>query len=244
MSWTLCANADAVAQAACARILHAAQLAISDRGSFKIVLAGGTTPLLCYRLLSAAASDWGKWHVYFGDERCLPPSDSQRNSMQAAAALLDRVAIPADQVHPIPAELGSAPAARSYTATITGATPFDLVLLGLGEDGHTASLFPDLAGINDPYRLTMPVTLNHLKHDRISMTLPVINNAKHVYFLVTGSQKAAIVKEILEGEGDFPAGLVAPRDGRLTFLLDAAAAHLLGKKLDASQNQPLSVNPE
>ena len=199
MSWTLCANADAVAQAACARILHAAQLAISDRGSFKIVLAGGTTPLLCYRLLSAAASDWGKWHVYYGDERCLPPSDSQRNSMQAAAALLDRVAIPADQVHPIPAELGAAPAARSYTATVTGATPFDLVLLGLGEDGHTASLFPghthpEAAIVVPVYQAPKPPS------ERVSLNFSTLSNSRQILFLVAGESKKSAVASWRRGD--------------------------------------------
>ena len=123
-------------------ILAAARSAIEQRGDFSLVLAGGSTPADCYTLLAAAQADWRRWHIYFGDERCLDPSDPERNSAMAAARLTDRVPIPAQQVHPIPTERGPQVAANDYRDTIRGQLPFDLVLLGMGEDGHTASLFP------------------------------------------------------------------------------------------------------
>ncbi len=131
-----------VAERAAELILAAATTAIAERGAFKLVLAGGSTPAACYRWLSKARADWDRWHIYFGDERCLDPQDSERNSVMAATHLTDRVSIPARQVHEIAAEQGPEAAARDYQALVRDALPFDIVLLGMGEDGHTASLFP------------------------------------------------------------------------------------------------------
>src|SRR5690606_9201955 len=123
-------------------IRRAAAQAIAARGRFAVVLAGGSTPRGVYARLAAADADWAKWHVYFGDERCRPAGHPERNDRMAREAWLDRVALPRQQIHPIPAELGADEAARRYAATLARLETFDLVLLGLGEDGHTASLFP------------------------------------------------------------------------------------------------------
>ena len=138
-------------------ILAAARSAIEQRGDFSLVLAGGSTPADCYTLLAAAQADWRRWHIYFGDERCLDPSAPERNSAMAAARLTDRVPIPAQQVHPIPTERGPQVAANDYRDTIRGQLPFDLVLLGMGEDGHVASLFPGSTALEETDRLVVAV---------------------------------------------------------------------------------------
>jgi 6-phosphogluconolactonase len=139
--WHALANADALAAAVAGRTLDLAHQAIEARGSFTIVLAGGATPLATYELLRAAEAAWSRWQIYFGDERCAHCDDPQCNSHMAKEAWL--VPIPPSQVHEIPAELGPEDGARRYAALVADVASFDLVLLGLGEDGHTASLFPD-----------------------------------------------------------------------------------------------------
>lgn len=141
--WHAVSHERALQQAAFEAILASATQAIYERHQFHLVLAGGNTPRGIYRRLSAAQTNWSAWHIYFGDERCLASVDSARNSRMAAAVWLDCVPIPPAQIHPIPAELGAFQAAQMYAATLQTVGDFDLVLLGLGEDGHTASLFPD-----------------------------------------------------------------------------------------------------
>lgn len=142
MHWIAVADRQALRQIAHQRILASAGRAIERHGKFMIVLAGGSTPRDVYRSLRGANADWLHWQVYFGDERCLPVDDPERNSAMAADAWLDHVPIPREQVHAIPAELGPNAGALEYAATLRDVGTFDLVLLGLGEDGHTASLFP------------------------------------------------------------------------------------------------------
>src|SRR5579863_7571894 len=141
--WHEVPDRQALYQAALKTILDAARQAVAERGQFHLVLAGGETPRAIYRMLRDSQAGWGAWHVYFGDERCLPAADPGRNSRMAGEAWLDHVVLPTGQVHPIPAEQGAEKAATAYSATLHGVGDFDLVLLGLGEDGHTASLFPD-----------------------------------------------------------------------------------------------------
>jgi 6-phosphogluconolactonase len=129
-------------QAALSRILASANEAIAKHGSFLIVLAGGSTPKSVYQLLAKANAEWSKWHVYHNDDRCLPIDHAERNSKMARDAWLSHVPIPANQIHDIPAELGNIEGAKAYAKTLAGVRSFDLVILGLGEDGHTASLFP------------------------------------------------------------------------------------------------------
>jgi len=192
--WTRLESADAVARAACERVLAAAAEAIRLRGRFRIVLAGGNTPRATYRLLADAATDWSRWGVYFGDERCLPAEHPGRNSSMARDALLDHVPIPAHQVHVIAAEHDPVEAAREYAEEVAAALPFDLVLLGLGEDGHIASLFP---GRHYPPGELVVVVEDAPKPPplRISLGYDALAQARAQLFLVSGAGKAAAVAD-------------------------------------------------
>ena len=197
--WQVLESADQVAEVACKLILEAAASSIAERGVFKIVLAGGTTPEKVYRLLAQSNAEWPHWFVFHGDERCLPSSHQDRNSVMAAHAWLDHVAIPKGQIHDIPAELGPEQGAASYANTVANALPFNLVLLGMGEDGHTASLFP--GHIHDLEALTLPV-FNSPKPppERVSLSAKALGSTKAVLFLVTGKNKQEAVKRWRSGE--------------------------------------------
>lgn len=186
--WHLFEDAPAVAAEAARRILAAAETAIAEHGVFRIVLAGGRTPVQTYRLLSEAAADWTRWQIYFGDERCLPPDHAERNSRAAALSWLDQVPIPIENVQPIPAELGAEAAAAAYKPLVSAALPFDLVTLGMGEDGHTASLFP--GQVHPPAEPVIPVHgAPKPPPDRVSLSTSVLGNAREVLILVTGAGK-------------------------------------------------------
>ncbi len=181
-------DGDAVAKDACQRIIEAAEQAIAQRGAFKIVLAGGTTPEATYRELAQQESDWSKWHIYIGDERCLPADDAERNSVMAARSLTDHVAIPENQIYLIHAEKGAELAAMAYAKIVESALPFDMVLLGMGEDGHTASLFPDHE--HDAAELTHAVhNAPKPPSDRISLSASALSNTAELLMLITGAGK-------------------------------------------------------
>jgi 6-phosphogluconolactonase len=191
--WHTLETADQVALAACQHILDAAIVAIAERGQFKLVLAGGTTPEKVYCLLAQSQANWSKWYIYYGDERCLPIGHKDRNSVMATEAFLEKVAVPEAQIFTIPAELGAEQAAALYQQTIKAALPFDLVLLGMGEDGHTASLFPGHHHQQDD--------LVHAVYDspkpppeRVSLSAKALGNALQLIFLITGSNKQEAVK--------------------------------------------------
>ena len=201
-------------QTAVRAILHAAQLAITQRGAFHIVLAGGTTPRRIYESLRIANADWAAWHVYFGDERCLPPDHAERNSRMAALAWLNHVAIPAEQLHAIPAELGAEIAASSYAQIVNEIEQFDLVLLGLGEDGHTASLFPDHEWGNTPDAPAAIAVHDSPKPppERISLSAHRLSETRQLMYLVTGESKRQAVQDWRNG-GGIPAAAIAPASG-------------------------------
>jgi 6-phosphogluconolactonase len=142
VNWKPFDSIELLAEAVCQRILGAADKAIANKGVFKLVLAGGTAPVKAYQLLATKQADWSKWHIYHGDERCLPVDNAERNSLVAEQKWLNLVAIPKAQIYNIPAELGAEVGAEKYAKVVADAGTFDLVLLGMGEDGHTASLFP------------------------------------------------------------------------------------------------------
>ncbi|MGQ0442289.1 MAG: 6-phosphogluconolactonase [Methylophilaceae bacterium] len=198
-------------QAAVNRILQAANEAIKKYGSFLIVLAGGSTPKSIYALLGKAQADWAHWHVYHNDDRCLPADHIERNSKMARDVWLSHVAMPANQIHDIPTELGNIKGAQAYAQTLAGVRSFDLVILGLGEDGHTASLFPNQALDNSAD--VVPV-FNAPKPpaDRVTMSQNRLNNTNEVLFLVTGAGKQTAVDHWRKGV-PIPATLITGKSG-------------------------------
>lgn len=196
------------------RILAAADTAIRAGGQFRVVLAGGNTPRAAYQRLRDARADWGAWHIYFGDERCVPRDDPARNSRMAEQAWLDHVAIPALQRHPIPAELGALAAARAYGASLRSVAAFDLVLLGLGEDGHTASLFPGHDWGEAPGSPAALAVFNAPKppRERVSLSAVRLSLARVVLFLVSGESKRSALAQWRAGS-DIPARAIAPAAG-------------------------------
>ena len=232
------ATADDVADAAAFLFVNLAAQAVRERGAFYVALAGGTTPLSCYRLLSAppisSRVDWEKTHIFFGDERCVPEGHPDRNDDAAAAALLNHVSIPGKNIHRIPAT--ERDGAERYESEIRGAfsifSPssdkgvprFDLVFLGMGPDGHTASLFPGSASLGEAQRLVLRVDdAPKPPASRVTFTLPLVNAARHVALLVTGKDKATALSRVLLEDAALPAARVRPASGTLTILADAAA---------------------
>lgn len=183
------------------RIAEFAASAIRERGSFHLALAGGETPRRCYECLRDLPLDWAQVHVYFGDERCLPRGDAQRNDTMAYEALLKQVAIPMANVYAIPAELGAVQAAGSYAEILKPLARLDLVLLGLGEDGHTASLFPGNPATQSSAAVVAVFDAPKPPAERVSLGLTTLNAAQHKLFLVAGAGKRDALLRIRQGEG-------------------------------------------
>ncbi len=232
----------AMAQAAAARFTAAARQAIAARGQFTVALSGGNTPRRLYELLAAepfvSEVAWPAMHIFWGDERAVPPDDPASNYRLAAETLLRRVPVPPPQVHRIRAELPPEEAAADYECTLRdffahtehGGATFDLVLLGLGQDGHTASLFPRAAAIRERERWAVAYRVPDLGAWRITLTPPVLNAARQVLFLVSGADKAEAVRQVLRGPyrpDELPAQVIQPVAGDVHWLLDVAAAALL-----------------
>ena len=202
-AWHVLNNAETVAHSAVYRILVKAQEAISHRGVFKLVLAGGTTPRRIYELLSEQQQEWSKWHLFIGDERCLAIDDPERNSVLIKQAWLDKIepvsGFPEENFHPIKAELGPEQGASDYAEIIKPFLPFDLSLLGMGEDGHTASLFPGHR--HNENELTHAV-YNSPKppSERITLSKQALARSEQVMILVTGSGKKTAVQQWRQGE--------------------------------------------
>lgn len=224
IQWQQLETADLIAQEVCARILDLAKEAIAERGQFKFVLAGGTTPEKVYRLLAKSDADWSKWFIYHGDERCLPIDHTDRNSVMAANAFLNEVAIPKKQIFDMPTELGIEESATVYRPIVEAAMPFDLVLLGMGEDGHTASLFP--GHVHDENDLVHCV-YNSPKPppERITISAKALSNTQDLYFLITGANKCDALKQWKEGEL-LPVSTVNALQN-LKIYVDAAAAQVV-----------------
>lgn len=226
-----CSEAASLARAAAEHFVTVAAEAIAARGRFVVALSGGSTPRATYVLLAsdefAARVDWSRVHVLWGDERCVPPDHAESNYRMAREVLLDKVPIPAENVHRMRGELSPDQAATAYQAeleAVLGAGGrFDLVLLGMGADGHTASLFPGTAALEEGERTVVAVTVKGLCAWRVTLTLPVINAGRDVLFLVSGAAKGPTLARMCAGEL-FPAGLVQPDEGQLTWLVDLAAA--------------------
>lgn len=231
--------ADLSARAAELVVTLAQRAAEVEGNRFTIALSGGETPKSLYTLLASAEYatriPWGRVHVFWGDERHVPPDDPDSDYRMAHEALLSKVPIPAENVHRIHAELpDAAEAARGYADDLRGLfnllpdelPRFDLVLLGMGNDGHTASLFPGTDALHDTEHLVAAPWVDKLNTYRLTLTPPVLNNAKVVVFLVSGAGKAATLHDVLDGPRNpnlLPAQLIAPTDGTLLWMVDQAA---------------------
>ena len=217
--WHAFDSVGALQTAAVERILTSARQAISERGAFHLVLAGGTTPRRVYELLGSSTAEWSRWHIYYGDERCLAPDDPERNSLMAEQAWLDRVSIPRRQIFPIPAEKGAKEAAAAYTLSLSGIDLFDLVLLGLGPDGHTASLFPGHPMEADGAAAIAVFDAPKPPPERVSLSARRLAAARQVIFLVAGPGKQAAVTAWREGR-PIPASQIRPKN-EVDVLLEA-----------------------
>jgi 6-phosphogluconolactonase len=225
-------------------IVDLAKAAIEARGRLTLVLAGGSTPRALYEALASRPYSeqiiWTKVHVFWGDERCVPPDHHDSNYRMVEETLLQYVTIPANHIHRIKGELDPERAVAQQLAEwvrifgdVNRPPRFDLILLGLGDDGHTASLFPGTNAVREQQQWLVAHYIEKLGAWRITMTPAVINAATHVAFMVTGEKKAAMLKNTLTGPYQpevWPAQIVRPNDGELVWFVDAAAAALLLKE--------------
>jgi 6-phosphogluconolactonase len=209
--WQHFKSIEALRRAVCDAIVRSANEAIAKRGKFSIVLAGGNTPRAVYRLLRDVKMDWSKWHIYHGDERCLPRDHEDRNSLMVEQVWLHYVSIPANQIHDIPAELGPVAGAKTYAKALSDTPTFDIVLLGLGEDGHTASLFPGHT-VNNGADAVPVFNSPKPPPERISLSQSRLNNTREMIFIVTGAGKQQAVDNWRRGVA-IPATLIAPKNG-------------------------------
>jgi 6-phosphogluconolactonase len=241
----VCPDAEAVAQLAAIRFVQLCYQFAESEGKFCVALAGGATPLPLYRLLATnpfcERIPWSRVHLFWGDERAVPPDHPESNYATAHRELLMKVPVPAENVHRMPADDPDlASAANQYASLLrchlrlnsAGYPRFHLVLLGIGRDGHTASLFPGKDGLATTSPWVMPTVASaepaRETTRRLTLTLPVLNAAHHVIFLVTGPEKAAVLKQVVDGPpAGLPAQLVRPHQGERLILADAAAAREL-----------------
>lgn len=230
-------DVDQLAQAAAERFIEAAAEAVRERNEFRVALAGGSTPRDTYQRLAAAdlapLVSWRNVQFFWGDERCVAPHHPDSNFRMARDTLLDKVPVPQSNLHRIQGELKPQEAAQTYAEELRTVfnsrrrPHFDLVLLGMGADGHTASLFPGSPALNELRRWVVAVFASQLDAWRVTLTPPLLNAARQVIFLVAGTAKAARVKEVLHGERDprrLPAQLVRPKHGSVIWMMDQAAA--------------------
>jgi 6-phosphogluconolactonase len=234
-------DASALSRAAADEFHRAARASIGANGRFMVALAGGSTPKAIYSLLAADQKagehslPWEKIHAFFGDERHVPPEHPDSNYRMASEALLSKVPIPAANIHRVRSELDAGRAAAEYEKELksafapnTEAFPrFDLIMLGMGPDGHTASLFPGSAGLTEQRSFVCANWVEKFKSDRITLTFPLINAAAEVLFVVGGADKADMLRNVLRGDPSgqtYPAQHVQPTAGRLIWLIDQAGA--------------------
>jgi len=232
---------EALSLRAASIFVSASKNSIAAKKRFAVAISGGSTPRRLYTLLGSEVYrdqvDWQHVHFFWADERCVPKDDEASNFRTAFETLLSKIALSQKNIHRIKGEEAPDKAARDYEEEIRGffgrseRPGFDLIILGMGEDGHTASLFPGSKSLEERVGLAVPVYFEKPGKNRITLTLAVLNNADQILFLVAGSSKAAVLSEIL-GEGEkkkrFPAGLVRPAHGNMTWLIDQEAAGKLG----------------
>lgn len=232
---------EALGEAAAGLIVNHAQQAVSAKGKFSLVLSGGSTPVNTYQQLAHAPFrdrfPWGYTDFFWGDERLVPSQDKRNNAHMARETFLNHVPVSEEQIHPIPTHLSAAESARQYEAAIHkyfgDETPrFDLILLGLGENGHTASLFPDTPVLEERERGVAEVYVAEQDLWRVTMTAPLINQAALVAFLLQGEKKAWTFRAVLEGPykpHKLPAQLIKPQRGEIFWLADQAASSQISR---------------
>jgi 6-phosphogluconolactonase len=235
------ADAEAVSRAAAEEFVRLANAAIVARGQFTIALSGGSTPKRLYQLLAEAPFReqvaWDKVEFFWGDERSVPPDHNDSNYHMASEAMLRKLPVPVTHIHRIEAERTDRDAAardyeaalaRVFKTSVGGEIPgFDLILLGMGPDGHTASLFPHTTALKERSRWVVVNYVPKFATDRVTFTVPVLNRAREVLFLVAGADKAEPLHEVLEGppnHDEYPSQFVKPSPGELVFFVDRAAA--------------------
>jgi 6-phosphogluconolactonase len=231
------ASATDLFHAAAEEFVRTGRAAIGAQGRFSVALSGGSTPKALYSLLAGnyASFPWNRTFLFFGDERHVPPTDTESNYLMVHESLLTKITIPSENVFRVPAENPDADAAASeYEAQLRkffdlkrGEFPrFDLILLGLGPDGHTASLFPDSKALEETSRLVVANWVAKFNTHRITFTFPVLNQAADVMFMASGADKADMVHQVLETKPTppFPSQRVQPSNGKLLWMLDEAAA--------------------
>ena len=239
------ADAAAIAKRAAEEFLKSANTAATTKGSFSVALAGGSTPKALYALLSGDALrgqlPWDKTQLFFGDERNVKPTHPDSNFRMATETLISKVPLKPEQVHRIKAENQNTEQAaleyeqelRSHFKLADGEAPrFDLVLLGMGNDGHTLSLFPGTKALRDNGRLVVRNWVGKLLAERVTLTAPAVNNAALIMFMVAGADKAPSLKAVLEGPYEpeqLPAQFIDPRNGRLLWLVDVTAGGILSR---------------
>jgi 6-phosphogluconolactonase len=236
---------EALSRGAAELLVNIARQAVAARGRFSAALSGGATPQRTYELLATAPYreqvDWARAHIFWGDERCVAEDDPRSNARLVREALLRQVPVPAGQVHPMDCRPSPGEGARRYEALLReffalsapGSPCFDLILLGLGENGHTASLFPGTPALIESERWVAEVYVAQQELHRLTLTAALINGAAAVVFLVAGAAKAAVVQEVIQGPRDpgrLPAQLINPQPGALHWLLDRAAAGALSRE--------------
>ncbi len=233
------ADYELLSQAAASLFIDLADQAVAAHGRFCVALSGGSTPRRMYELLATMPFrnqiKWDSVHIFWGDERCVPADDPRSNALMARQALLDHVPVPADQIHPIQGDLPPAQAAVQYEAELRaffGSQPgkLDLVLLGLGENAHTASLFPHSPVLNEKERWASEVYVPEQDMYRVTLTAAFIDLADQVAFIVSGADKAHALQMVLEGPNEpeeFPAQLICPSTAHPLWLVDRAASHKL-----------------
>lgn len=229
-------NADLV-EAVADRFLQIGNQAVQTNGKFSTALAGGSTPLAVYQLLAesqAAKLDWLKVHFFWGDERCVPPDHPESNFGMAYDALLKHIRIPETNIQRMEGELDPNLAADNYEkmlrSTFEDSPSLDLILLGMGIDGHTASLFPGTDAVNEKRRWVTAAFIPKLDTWRITLTPAILNQAKRIIFMVSGSSKASVLKKVLLGEYQpqkYPAQIIQPEIGKVTWMIDEAASKKL-----------------
>jgi len=218
--------------------------AIEERGIFTVALSGGETPVEFYQRLSDSKNSfpWGKTHIFLADERFVSFDEPDSNYGMIKEALLRHIAIPAENIHSVHIYKTPEISAKRYEEEIKTFfrlkedkfPQFDLIILGIGEEGHTASLFPGDSALLETHRLTAVVHLDNERHERVTLTLPVINHVRNIIFLVLGESKAEIIREVLENpQSNLPASHVRPASGEIFFLLDKEAGSLLNKDKSA-----------